>query len=83
MRKLNLREIIGIKGVYGTVTNENKLINDSDLTYKSPEKPYWEYNAGVGNIFKVFRLDFSWRGNYRNLPETSNFTVKGSFGFYF
>ncbi len=83
LRKLNLREIIGIKGVYGTVTNENKLINDSDLTYKSPEKPYWEYNAGVGNIFKVFRLDFSWRGNYRNLPETSNFTVKGSFGFYF
>ena len=84
LRKLNLREIIGIKGVYGTVTNENKLINDSSLeTYKSPEKPYWEYNAGVGNIFKVFRLDFSWRGNYRNLPETSNFTVKGSFGFYF
>jgi len=84
LRKLNLREIIGVKGVYGTVTNENKLINKSSLlTYKSPEKPYWEYNAGVGNIFKVFRLDFSWRGNYRNLPETSNFTVKGSFGFYF
>lgn len=84
LRKLNLREIIGIKGVYGTVTNENKLINKSSLLiYKSPEKPYWEYNAGVGNIFKVFRLDFSWRGNYRNLPETSNFTVKGSFGFYF
>ena len=83
LRKLNLREIIGIKGVYGTVTNENKLINASGLIYKSPEKPYWEYNAGVGNIFKVFRLDFSWRGNYRNLPETSNFTVKGSFGFYF
>ena len=82
-RKLNLREIIGIKGVYGTVSNENKLINASGLIYKSPEKPYWEYNAGVGNIFKVFRLDFSWRGNYRDLPGTSNFTIKGSFGFYF
>ena len=83
IRKLNLREIIGIKGVYGTISDENKAINASGLVYKSPEKPYWEYNAGIGNIFKVFRLDFAWRGNYRNLPETHNFTIKGSFGFYF
>jgi len=83
LRKLNLREIVGVKGVYGTISNENKAINASGLIYKAPDKPYWEYNAGIGNIFKVFRLDFAWRGNYRNLPDTSNFTVKGSFGFYF
>lgn len=83
LRKLNLREIIGVKGVYGTVSDENKAINASGLIYKAPEQPYWEYNAGIGNIFKVFRLDFSWRGNYRNLPDTNNFTIKGSFGFYF
>lgn len=83
LRKLNLREIVGVKGVYGTVSDENKAINASGLIYKAPEKPYWEYNAGIGNIFKVFRLDFSWRGNYRNLPDTNNFTIKGSFGFYF
>ena len=45
-----------------TISNENNLINASGLTYVSPKKPYWEYSAGVGNIFKVFRLDFSWRG---------------------
>ncbi|MDI9256561.1 MULTISPECIES: DUF5686 and carboxypeptidase-like regulatory domain-containing protein [Flavobacterium] len=83
IRKLNLREIIGIKGVYGTVSDENRAINASGLVYQAPEKPYWEYNAGIGNIFKVFRLDFAWRGNYRNLPDTHNFTIKGSFGFYF
>jgi hypothetical protein len=83
LRKLNLREIVGIKGVYGTVSEQNKAINASGLIYKAPEKPYWEYNAGIGNIFKVFRLDFAWRGNYRNLPDTNNFTIKGSFGFYF
>jgi hypothetical protein len=83
LRKLNLREIIGVKGVYGTVSDENKLINASGLIYQAPEKPYWEYNAGIGNIFKVFRLDFAWRGNYRDVPQTNNFTVKGSFGFYF
>ncbi|HRG18083.1 MAG TPA: DUF5686 family protein [Flavobacterium lutivivi] len=83
LRKLNLREIIGAKGVYGTISNENKAINASGLTYLAPEKPYWEYNVGVGNIFKVFRIDFTWRGNYRDVPDASNFTIKGSFGFYF
>lgn len=83
LRKLNLREIVGVKGVYGTVSDENNFINASGLLYQAPEKPYWEYSAGVGNIFKVFRLDFAWRGNYRDLPGTNNFTIKGSFGFYF
>lgn len=83
LRKLNLREIVGIRGVYGTVSDENKLINASGLIYQAPEKPYWEYSAGIGNIFKVFRLDFAWRGNYRDVPDTSNFTIKGAFGFYF
>ena len=83
LRKLNLREIIGVRGVYGTVSDENIAINASELIYKAPEKPYWEYSAGIGNIFKVFRLDFAWRGNYRDVPDTSNFTIKGSFGFYF
>ena len=82
-RKLNLREIVGVKGVYGTVSDENKAINASGLIYKAPEKPYWEYSAGIGNIFKVFRIDFAWRGNYRDLPGTNNLTIKGSFGFYF
>jgi len=83
LRKLNLREIIGIKGVYGTISDENRAINASGLIYQSPEKPYWEYNAGIGNIFKVLRIDFAWRGNYRDVPDTNNFTIKGSFGFYF
>ncbi len=83
LRKLNLREIIGVRGVYGTVSDENIAINASGLIYQAPEKPYWEYSAGIGNIFKVFRLDFAWRGNYRDVPDTSNFTIKGSFGFYF
>ncbi len=83
VRKWNLREIVTVKGVCGSVSDENRLINASGLTYLAPEKPYWEYGFGVGNIFKVFRLDFSWRGNYRNVPDANNFTVKGSFGFYF
>ena len=83
LKKLNLREIIGVRGVYGTISDKNKEINASGLIYRAPEKPYFEYSAGIGNIFKVFRLDFGWRGNYRDVPGASNFTIKGQFGFYF
>ncbi|MGO4905626.1 DUF5686 family protein [Flavobacterium sp. W20_MBD1_R3] len=83
MRKLNWREIVSVKGVYGSISDENRAINASGLIYNAPEKGYWEYSAGIGNIFKVFRIDFAWRGNYLNVPDTNRFTVKGSFGFNF
>lgn len=83
MRKLNWREIVSVKGVYGGISDENRAINASGLVYHAPEKVYWEYSAGIGNIFKVFRIDFAWRGNYLNTPDTNRFTVKGSFGFNF
>ncbi|WP_366185123.1 DUF5686 family protein [Flavobacterium ovatum] len=83
MRKLNWREIIGVKTVYGSITDENKAINASGLVYVAPENGYWEYSAGIGNIFKVFRIDFAWRGNYLNTPDAQKFSVKGSLGFYF
>ncbi len=83
MRKLNWREIIGINSVYGTISDKNRAINASGLAYNAPEKGYWEYRAGIGNILKVFRIDFSWRGSYLNMPDANKFSVKGSFGFYF
>jgi len=83
LRKLNWREIIGVRTVYGTVSDENKAINASGLIYRAPENWYYEYGFGIGNIFKVFRLDFSWRGNYLDLPDARRFAIKGSFGFYF
>lgn len=83
MRKLNWREIVGARAVYGNISNENMLLNASGLQYKAPTTPYWEYSIGIGNIFKVFRIDASWRGNYRDIPGTNNFTIKGEFGFYF
>lgn len=83
LRKLNLREIIGVRSVYGSISDQNIALNASNLTYKTPTTPYWEYSVGIGNIFKVFRIDFGWRGNYRDVPEANNFTIKGQFGFYF
>jgi hypothetical protein len=60
------------------ISDENRAINASGLVYNAPEKGYWEYSAG-GNIFKIFRIDFAWRANYLNVPETNRFTIKGSF----
>jgi hypothetical protein len=47
----------------------------------APERAYWEYSAGVGNI-QIVRLDFTWRGILNN-PDAQNFTIKASIGFTF
>ncbi len=83
LKKLNLREIVGIKGVWGDISDENKLLNASNITYVAPTKGYYEYSVGVGNIFKVFRIDFSWRGSYTDIPGANKFAIKGAFGFHF
>ena len=36
--------------------------------------PYMEAHAGIGNILKLFRLDFNWRLSYRDIAR-QNFSV--------
>ncbi|WP_396188668.1 DUF5686 family protein [Flavobacterium sp.] len=83
LRKLNWREIVGVKAVYGSVSDQNKALNASGLNYIAPVDGYIEYHAGIGNIFKVARIDCAWRGSYFDLPEARKFTVRVGFGFYF
>ncbi|QDO92878.1 carboxypeptidase-like regulatory domain-containing protein [Formosa sediminum] len=84
LRKLNLREIVGIRGVWGEVSDENIALNASNVVYNAPDdKVYYEYSFGIGNIFKVFRIDFNFRGNYLDNPDARKFGVTGTFGFYF
>lgn len=87
LKKYNLRAILGARGVIGNISQDNRNINASGLIYEAPNrKPYYEYSFGVGNIFKVFRIDFNFRGNYTDpvlYPDARKFGVTGSFGFYF
>ncbi|MGC6432108.1 MAG: DUF5686 family protein [Jejuia sp.] len=92
LRKLNLREIISVRGVLASISDENIALNNvpsnpANLELVAPNKePYYEYSFGIGNIFKVFRIDFNFRGNYKDdtlYPEARKFGVTGSFGFYF
>ncbi|NJX14500.1 DUF5686 and carboxypeptidase-like regulatory domain-containing protein [Tamlana crocina] len=91
LRKLNLREIVSVRGAWGELSDENIALsttgnpNNIDLVAPSNE-PYYEYSLGIGNIFKVFRIDFNFRGNYKDndaYPDARKFGVTGSFGFYF
>ena len=85
LRALNLREIIGVRGVWGTLSAENIALNaPSNFTLNAPDKnAYWEYSLGIGNIFKVFRIDANFRGNYLDVPGARPFSITGSFGFGF
>ncbi|MCR9181429.1 MAG: DUF5686 and carboxypeptidase regulatory-like domain-containing protein [Flavobacteriaceae bacterium] len=83
LRNLNLREIIGFRAIYGEISEENIAINASNIIYQAPEDIYYEYSFGVGNIFKIFRIDFNFRGNYFENEGARSFGVTGSFGFQF
>ena len=85
LRKLNLREIVGIRGALGSISDENiALSSPTNIPLLAPNKePYWEYSLGIGNIFKIFRIDFNFRGNYLDAPEARPFGITGSFGFSF
>ena len=91
LRKFNLREIVGIRGVWGDISDQNIALNTTSNPNSIPlvapnSEMYYEYSFGVGNIFKVFRIDFNFRGNYLDEiknPNARKFGVTGSFGFYF
>ena len=85
LRKLNLREIVGIRGAWGQLSDENIALSaPTNIPLMAPEdKIYWEYSFGVGNIFKILRIDFNFRGNYLSNPDARPFGITGTFGFNF
>ncbi|WOD42173.1 DUF5686 family protein [Hwangdonia lutea] len=91
LRKLNLREIVSVRGVWGDISQANINLNTTENPNNIPlvapnDKPYYEYGLGVGNIFKIFRVDFNFRGNYKDkalYPNARKFGVTGTFGFHF
>ncbi|KJD35450.1 membrane protein [Tamlana sedimentorum] len=92
LRNLNLREIVSIRGAWGDISQANIDLNNvpsnpNNIRLIAPNnEPYYEYSLGIGNIFKVFRIDFNFRGNYKDelaYPNARKFGITGSFGFDF
>ena len=82
-KRLKFREVASCKILYGGVSNQNNPslhsnlfkfpvdINGAPLTYTLEQKPYIETSIGVGNIFKLFRVDWVQRLTYLNHPNVS------------
>lgn len=70
--KLRLREVIGVKGWWGHLSDRNRpdlhpdlfrFANSGAATHMP--RPYLEASVGLDNIFRLFRVDYVWRLTYR------------------
>ena len=81
--------------LYGGVRDENNpALNPSllqypgaqngvPITYTLGKSPYTEGSIGIGNIFKIFRVDLVDRFNYLNNPNTTRFGIRALASFDF
>ena len=88
LKKLNLREVIGFRGVWGSIRTENQALSQTGNPVEFPliapeDELYYEYSFGIDNIFKIIRIDFNFRGNYLDTPDARKFGVTIGFGFSF
>ena len=94
LKRLKLREVLVVKGVYGSLSERN---NGANLATEAPmlfpvgmssvRKPYVEAGFGIENIVHMIRGDFMWRLTHREqIPgaeKPTNFAVNASFHFDF
>lgn len=84
MKKLKWREVIGAKAILGKVNAKNRsLLIFPNHLYDLHKGPYFEANAGIENIFKVFRFDGVWRLSYLDNPRVTPFSIRFSMQFTF
>lgn len=90
LKRLNMREVVGFKLLYGNVRPENRpennpavywLPKDADgnqTTFTMRRRPYMEVNAGFENIFNVLRVEYVRRLSYLNHPAIDKGGVRFS-----
>ena len=95
LKKLKLREVVSFKALYGGLRDENNPAitpglyrlpdyeNGAKRTYALGNDPYMEGSVGVGNIFKLLRVDLVKRFNYLNHPEVSEWGIRARVKFDF
>jgi hypothetical protein len=89
LKWLKLREVFGFRGFIGDLSRRNNPQYNHDLllfpqdTYKTGNTPYMEYNIGIENIFKFFRIDYVRRINYLDHPNVDKDGFRVSFEFSF
>lgn len=80
LKKLKWREYIGVKTLWGTLTDKNNptleknagdpvlMVFPNGSYVMDSKRPYVELVAGVHNIFKIVHVEFVHRCNYTYLP---------------
>lgn len=88
LKKLKWREWLGIKCLWGTLTDKNNptlAANAGDgMLMEFPEgsyimdskRPYIELIAGIHNIFKIIHIQYVHRLNYNHLPTATKNGVR-------
>ena len=91
IKKLKWREFIGVKALWGTLTDKNnpflKQNEGDDMLMVFPEgcylmdknKPYIELIAGIHNIFKILHVEYVRRMNYLELPTSNKHGIRFMF----
>ena len=88
LKKLKWREFIGIKGMWGHLTDKNNPAkNPGDpMLFEFPREshvmsnqPYWEAIVGIHNIFKFFGVDYVRRLTYKDLPNVDKQGIRFNF----
>lgn len=88
---MQLREAAFVKLLFGGIRNQNNPDQDPALyqllrnergqatTFVLGRQPHAEASLGVGNIFKVFRLDVVRRLTYLDHPNVAAWGLSGRF----
>jgi len=88
IKHLKWREFLSFKALYGGLRKENNPDYSTGLfqfpignnggkpTYALSSKPYLEAGVGIGNIFKLLRVNLIRRLNYLDHPGVSPYSLK-------
>ncbi len=75
IKKMNLREVIGISAVYGTLSNKNKSYNSKNVFTVITNTPYAEASCGIENILDIIKIDFIYRLTYVDSNYKTNYAL--------
>jgi len=88
IKHLKLREYLSLKVIYGGLRNANNPAYNANLyalplasdgspwTYPLGNTPYTEVGVGIGNIFKLLRIDLIKRFNYLDHPGVKSLGLR-------
>ena len=86
---LQIREVIGFNGVYGSLSDKNNPAVSPNLfmfpegVYPLGNKPYMEFSLGLDNIFRILQINYYRRLTYLEHPDTRKNGFRLAFRFSF